>query len=196
MGSQTYFCALPWSFPTDRLERCEESIRYAVGQYKENVRGNMIEARLVVVGGDTEYREVSLNFPSVIGRGSDCDITLRHALVSRRHCEIDIADDLLCVRDLDSLNGTFVGKERITESELLPGQLLTVGTVTFRAVYGDWTDDCDDAYALSDLDDASSDTAKLSLDNTKLHADDDTKQTEIQGSTHALVKRARDQAGA
>ena len=39
------------------------------------------------------------------------------------------------VRDLGSLNGTFVNNERITESALGPGELLTVGTVTFRAVY-------------------------------------------------------------
>jgi pSer/pThr/pTyr-binding forkhead associated (FHA) protein len=39
------------------------------------------------------------------------------------------------VRDLGSLNGTFVNNERITESPLAAGELLTVGTVTFRAVY-------------------------------------------------------------
>src|SRR5262249_41982084 len=37
--------------------------------------------------------------------------------------------------DLGSLNGTFVNNERITESLLENGELLTVGTVTFRAVY-------------------------------------------------------------
>ena len=39
------------------------------------------------------------------------------------------------VRDLGSLNGTFVNNQRITESPIAPGELLTVGTVTFRAVY-------------------------------------------------------------
>jgi hypothetical protein len=44
----------------------------------------------------------------------------------------------LCVRDLGSLNGTYVNNERITESTVLPsGDLLTVGSVTFRAVYSD-----------------------------------------------------------
>jgi pSer/pThr/pTyr-binding forkhead associated (FHA) protein len=39
------------------------------------------------------------------------------------------------VRDLGSLNGTFVNNQRITEAAVEPGELLTVGTVTFRAIY-------------------------------------------------------------
>jgi pSer/pThr/pTyr-binding forkhead associated (FHA) protein len=40
------------------------------------------------------------------------------------------------VRDLGSLNGTFVRNERIAgDAPLPPGELLTVGAVTFRAVY-------------------------------------------------------------
>jgi hypothetical protein len=39
------------------------------------------------------------------------------------------------VRDLGSLNGTFVNNQRITEAPLPAGELLTVGTVTFRAMY-------------------------------------------------------------
>ena len=41
------------------------------------------------------------------------------------------------VRDLGSTNGTFVGSEKVVESVLGPGELLTIGTVTFRALYGD-----------------------------------------------------------
>jgi hypothetical protein len=39
------------------------------------------------------------------------------------------------VRDLGSLNGTFINNQRITESVIEPGELLTIGAVTFRAVY-------------------------------------------------------------
>ncbi len=151
----------------------------------------MIKAKLVVVGGDTKYGEVPLTYPSVIGRGSDCDITLRHPLVSRRHCEILAVDGHLRVRDLGSLNGTFVGKERISECELFPGELLTVGTVTFRAVYGDWTDD--DARVISELEDVAAETTNLSLEKTKLHADEETKRHETTDSPHAMVKNAGDQ---
>ena len=44
---------------------------------------------------------------------------------------------MLMVRDLGSLNGTFVGETRIAEQAMpvKPGDLITVGPVTFRAVY-------------------------------------------------------------
>ena len=41
------------------------------------------------------------------------------------------------MRDLESLNGTFVGSDRVDEAVLHSGDLLTVGTVTFRAIYDD-----------------------------------------------------------
>ena len=72
----------------------------------------------------------------MIGRGSDVKLTLPHPLVSRRHCELFEREGQLVVRDLGSLNGTFVDSKRIDEDEALePGRLLTIGTVTFRAVY-------------------------------------------------------------
>jgi predicted component of type VI protein secretion system len=60
---------------------------------------------------------------------------LPHPLVSRQHCELYENGGQLMVRDLGSLNGTFVNNQRVTESPLPPGELLTIGTVTFRAVY-------------------------------------------------------------
>src|SRR5262245_50151594 len=94
-----------------------------------------LDAKLVVVGGDVKTTEIKLRLPSVIGRGKSAGIVLPHPLVSRQHCELFESDGQLMVRDLGSLNGTFVNNERITESPLASGELLTVGTVTFRAVY-------------------------------------------------------------
>src|SRR5439155_22037534 len=91
--------------------------------------------KLVVVGGDVKTTEIKLKLPSTIGRGRGTAIVLPHPVVSRQHCELYEAGGRLMVRDLGSLNGTFVNNQRITESALGPGELLTVGTVTFRAVY-------------------------------------------------------------
>jgi pSer/pThr/pTyr-binding forkhead associated (FHA) protein len=48
----------------------------------------------------------------VVGRATDCDVRLpnesRHLDVSRYHCALEIDPPGLCVRDLGSLNGTFV----------------------------------------------------------------------------------------
>ena len=138
----------------------------------------MVGAKLVVIGGQTAYTEMALELPAVIGRSNDCDITVPEPLVSRKHCEIYDADGRLRVRDLGSLNGTFVGRERIEDEELLPGDLLTIGTVTFRAVYDDWSESdgvdkrLDSSHVLSDSVDATArDTASASLEETELQKD-------------------------
>lgn len=94
-----------------------------------------LTAKLVVVGGDVKTAEINLRLPSTIGRGRGATIMLAHPLVSRQHCELYEANGQLMVRDLGSLNGTFVNNQRVTESAVPPGELLTIGTVTFRAVY-------------------------------------------------------------
>lgn len=95
-----------------------------------------LQARLVVVGGDVKTSEIKLRLPCTVGRGRGSSIVLAHPLVSRQHCEIYEAEGQLMVRDLGSLNGTFINNQRIAEAAPLPpNELLTIGTVTFRAVY-------------------------------------------------------------
>lgn len=96
----------------------------------------MLNAKLLVVGGDAKSGEVLLRLPTTIGRGREATLTLPHPLVSRVHCEIVEREGRLVVKDLSSLNGTFVNNKRIEgEQALDPEQLLTLGNVTFRAVY-------------------------------------------------------------
>jgi pSer/pThr/pTyr-binding forkhead associated (FHA) protein len=97
-----------------------------------------VDAKLVVVGGETQTRQYDLALPTIIGRSRTTDLTLGHPLVSRHHCEVFEADGMLMVRDLGSLNGTFLGDTRIAEQPMpvKSGDLITVGPVTFRAVYG------------------------------------------------------------
>lgn len=97
----------------------------------------MLEAKLVVVGGEAKQAEVRLKvLPTIIGRAREATLTLPHPLVSRKHCEILEENGRLYVKDLGSLNGTYVNNERIDGQQLLdPEQLLTLGNVTFRAVY-------------------------------------------------------------
>lgn len=96
---------------------------------------DMVSVKLVVVGGAPEGDEFQLELPSVLGRSRDATLPLPHPLVSRQHCELFERDGQLFVRDLGSTNGTFVGSERVTESILEEGGLLTIGTVTFRAFF-------------------------------------------------------------
>lgn len=97
----------------------------------------MLSVKLVVVGGESKTNEVQLKLPTIIGRGREgVSLTLPHALVSRKHTEIFEVKGQLFVNDLGSLNGTFVNNQRIDQKTLLkPNELLTLGNVTFRAIY-------------------------------------------------------------
>jgi len=70
--------------------------------------------------------------PMTVGRGRDADLTLAHPMVSRLHCELYETEGTLCVRDLDSLNGTFVGEKRVTKASLKSGDILTIGSARFE----------------------------------------------------------------
>lgn len=95
-----------------------------------------MEAKLIIVGGKANKGHVSLKLPTTVGRSREADLTIAHPMVSRRHCEIFEENGLLMVRDLGSLNGTIVRKERITKAvPIRPKDEFTVGPLTFRAEY-------------------------------------------------------------
>jgi len=62
-----------------------------------------------------------------IGRTSDNDIVLNHQGVSREHARIDFAAEGPLLRDLKSLNGTFVNTQRVDECILRDEDVITVG---------------------------------------------------------------------
>src|SRR5688572_20106335 len=94
-----------------------------------------MDAKLIVIGGKANKSEVKLKLPTTIGRSRKADLTVAHPKVSRHHCEIFEREGVLMVKDFGSLNGTFIENNRITESVLKPGDKLTVGPLTFVAVY-------------------------------------------------------------
>jgi len=94
-----------------------------------------MEAKLIVVGGKASKNHVALRPPVTIGRSREAGLTIAHPMVSRQHCEIFEADGMLRIRDLGSLNGTFIGARQIIEAPLRPNDEFTVGPLTFRVFY-------------------------------------------------------------
>ena len=109
-----------------------------------------MDVKLIVIEGDISVKEVPVTLPSVIGRGRDVGVTLRHPLISRRHCELFESDGRMHVRDLNSLNGTYVDHNNIDEAIVPSGSLLTVGGFTFKVDYEDAGEPANTVHASSD----------------------------------------------
>ena len=67
------------------------------------------------------------------GRHPSSDIFLDDVTVSRRHAEFVRSGEGFAVRDVGSLNGTYVNRERIDETPLAGGDEVQVGK--YRLVY-------------------------------------------------------------
>ena len=70
---------------------------------------------------------------TTVGRHPESDIFLDDVTVSRRHAEFLRQSDGFTVRDVGSLNGTYLNRERIEESPLTGGDEVQIGK--FRLVY-------------------------------------------------------------
>jgi pSer/pThr/pTyr-binding forkhead associated (FHA) protein len=70
---------------------------------------------------------------TTVGRHPESDIFLDDVTVSRRHAEFHRAGEGFAVRDVGSLNGTYLNRERIEESPLTGSDEVQIGK--FRLVY-------------------------------------------------------------
>jgi serine/threonine protein kinase len=69
---------------------------------------------------------------TVIGRSSECDVVLKAADISKRHCQITLDGDQLTVEDLNSANGTWVNERQIKRAPLQDGDALDIGGHLFQ----------------------------------------------------------------
>ncbi|HEY7915340.1 MAG TPA: FHA domain-containing protein [Acidimicrobiales bacterium] len=67
------------------------------------------------------------------GRHPESDIFLDDITVSRRHAEFVTSDQVTTIRDVGSLNGTYVNRERIEEARLSSGDEVQIGK--FKLLY-------------------------------------------------------------
>lgn len=91
-----------------------------------------MDVKLVMFKTSGSRKDFSITNPvTVLGRGEKCDLRVPIVSVSRRHCELTVGDDEVTVKDLASSNGTYVNNQRITETQLNPGDRLVVGPIVF-----------------------------------------------------------------
>jgi pSer/pThr/pTyr-binding forkhead associated (FHA) protein len=84
-------------------------------------------------GPNAGSRFVLQNEITRVGRHPDSDIFLDDITVSRRHVEFVRQGGGYLVRDVGSLNGTYINRERLEEGELKAGDEVQVGK--FRLVF-------------------------------------------------------------
>src|SRR4029077_1235616 len=95
-----------------------------------------MQIRLKVLEGTKAGKEIKLPVPEcLIGRSDGCHLRPRNEAVSQRHCLIMHTRSEVVVRDLKSLNGTYVNGERIVEEAVLRcGDQLRIGPLVFEII--------------------------------------------------------------
>ena len=88
---------------------------------------------IVLRGPNTGARFLLDDAEVTTGRGPDRDIFLDDVTVSRKHAVFAREEHGFGVRDVGSLNGTYVNKERIDQVALRTGDEVQIGK--FRLVY-------------------------------------------------------------
>jgi len=76
--------------------------------------------------------ELRPNSKVLIGRNVECMFYLPDKSVGRKHAELIVDEMGATIRDLKSLNGTFVNHRRISEAFLRDGDIISVGKYSIR----------------------------------------------------------------
>jgi pSer/pThr/pTyr-binding forkhead associated (FHA) protein len=89
---------------------------------------------LMIMSGPDDGTLLSLSAPKqgdsyIVGRREDCDVVLPYdSQVSRQHARVFMQDGNWYVQDLESRNGTYVGKQKIDAiMGIEMGQMFRVG---------------------------------------------------------------------
>ncbi|MFI5181682.1 MAG: FHA domain-containing protein [Thermoanaerobaculia bacterium] len=85
---------------------------------------------IVDEGGEKRHEVVGR---AIVGRDADCDILLSNLSASRKHAVLEETVAGWTVRDLSSINGTFVNGKRVVDAVLMSGDDLRFGDV--KAVF-------------------------------------------------------------
>ena len=116
-----------------RPEGDETTVTLSPGDLRddeEDAVDDSIEGTALVVragGGIAGETFTPAGARTLIGRSPECDVFLDDVTVSRRHAELLRDGEQLTIRDLGSLNGTFVNRKRVESAALRDGDEVQVG---------------------------------------------------------------------
>ncbi|MBK8169392.1 MAG: FHA domain-containing protein [Sandaracinaceae bacterium] len=84
-------------------------------------------ARITIIGPEGR-QEADLQAHNTLGRHPNNTIQLLDRIVSKEHMHITLVNGLYVLKDLGSLNGTFVNGERVSDKPLYNGDEITLGS--------------------------------------------------------------------
>lgn len=88
---------------------------------------------------DEEVGRLKLTGPVLVGRSTECSVSIRDVLLSRVHCQIEPGDgERWVISDLGSKNGTRVAGNAITRHMLEEGDVVRMGKSTIRFFAGEF----------------------------------------------------------
>jgi adenylate cyclase len=88
-------------------------------------------AKITITSPEGHQRTVELKGHDTLGRHPDNSIQILDRIVSKTHCHIDAVDGQFVLKDLGSLNGTYINGARIESQShrvLTPGDEITLGS--------------------------------------------------------------------
>ncbi|UCH86910.1 MAG: FHA domain-containing protein [Dehalococcoidia bacterium] len=136
--------------PGDIIELGDSTLLYETGpptiepevtliDSQADVEATLTGATLSMTLSDTHGPRLAVHTPNktweiplvsdalTIGRHSNSDIALDDPRVSRRHAQIECRRGAFTIRDLNSANGIWLGKQRVDEHTLQDGDTIRVG---------------------------------------------------------------------
>src|SRR5687768_2739200 len=84
-------------------------------------------ARLIIIGPEGR-QEAELGRHNTLGRHPNNTVQILDRIVSKEHCHVDMMDGRYVLKDLGSLNGTYVNGERVGDRVLNHGDEITLGS--------------------------------------------------------------------
>ena len=77
-------------------------------------------------------KEYSVGVGLTIGRAPDNAVIIDNPAVSGHHARVFSESGAVILEDLNSTNGTFVNGQRVSQALAGPGDLIKIGSTTFR----------------------------------------------------------------
>src|SRR5262249_46558216 len=87
---------------------------------------------LTVTSGPGQGETHTISKPRVILGRQGADLVLKDPEISRHHCVLEVRDNVINLKDMDSTNGTFFDEERVRAAMLQDGGEFRVGTSVIR----------------------------------------------------------------